>query len=102
MIVLAHKKIGKTEAVSQHVVYIGPSIPRLVQSNTAFAGALPERLEQWVLKHSLFQSFIIPASELAAGRKELTAPGTALSRLYDEAVRIINNKQRCPERRTDV
>lgn len=91
------KKIAETETVSttetviekpaakakaQTVMYIGPSIPNVVQASTVFKdGILPEALKKCVEEKPYMKKLLVPLAELSAAMKELNG-NSALSSIY--------------------
>ena len=65
------------------VMYIGPSIPNVVQASTVFKnGLLPETLKKCVEEKPYMKKLLVPITELAAATKELNSGKSALSTIY--------------------
>ena len=62
------------------VMYVGPTIPNLVQNSTTFKnGMLPEALEKCVKEKPYMQKLFVAIEELPAAVKELNDNKSALS-----------------------
>ena len=78
-----------TEAVTkkpatkeQTVMYIGPSIPNVVQASTVFKdGILTEALKKCVEEKTYMKKLFVPLAELPAAMKELNG-NSAISSIY--------------------
>lgn len=71
-----------TKAKAQTVMYIGPSIPNVVQASTVFKdGILPEALKKCVEEKPYMKKLLVPVKELPAAMKELNC-SSALSAIY--------------------
>ena len=71
---------AKTQTVT--VMYIGPSIPNVVQASTVFKdGILPEALKKRVEEKPYMKKLLVPLAELPAAMKELNV-SSALSSIY--------------------
>ena len=67
------------------MIYIGPSIDHLIQTGAAFAGGYPPKVEAALKKEPFLYDLMIPVSQLAEARKELSKPGSGLAALYRRA-----------------
>lgn len=76
------KPATKAKAQTVTVMYIGPSIPNVVQASTVFKdGILPEALKKSVEGKPYMKKLFVPLAELPAAMKELNGSG-ALSTIY--------------------
>lgn len=77
------KPVTKKPATKeQTVMYIGPSIPNVVQASTVFKdGILPEALKKCVEEKPYMKKLLVPLEELPAAMKELNS-SSALSAIY--------------------
>ena len=74
-------KARKAERVS--VMYIGPSIPNVVQASTVFKyGILSEALKKCVEEKPYIKKLLVPIPELPAAMKELNSGKGAISSIY--------------------
>lgn len=65
------------------VMYIGPSIPNVVQASTVFKyGILPEALNKFAEGKPYIKKLLVPIQELPAAMKELNSGKGALSTIY--------------------
>lgn len=72
----------KPATKAQTVMYIGPSIPNVVQASTVFKdGVLPEALKKCVEEKPYMKKLLVPLTELSAAMKELNS-SSALSTIY--------------------
>ena len=85
-VVTAAETVSKkpaTKAKAQTVMYIGPSIPHVVQASTVFKdGVLPEALKKCVEEKPYMKKLLVPITELPAAMKELHGGKSALSTIY--------------------
>lgn len=66
----------------QTVMYIGPSIPNVVQASTVFKdGILTETLEKCVKEKPYMKKLLVPLEELPAAMRELNG-NSAISSIY--------------------
>ena len=76
------KPATKAKAQDVTVMYIGPSIPNVVQASTVFKdGVLPEALKKCVEDKPYMKKLLVPLAELAAAMKELNG-NSALNSIY--------------------
>lgn len=74
--------IKKPAAKAQTVMYIGPSIPNVVQTSTVFKdGVLPGPLKKCVEEKPYMKKLLVPIKELPAAMKELNG-SSALNSIY--------------------
>ena len=74
------KPAAKEAAVT--VMYIGPSIPNVVQASTVFKdGVLSETLKKCVEEKPYMKKLLVPLAELPAAMKELNG-SSALNSIY--------------------
>lgn len=79
---VSKKPAAKVKA-KQDVMYIGPSIPNVVQASTVFKGGiLPEALKKCVEEKPYMKKLLVPIKELPAAMKELHGGKSALSTIY--------------------
>lgn len=80
--------IKKPSTKEQTVMYIGPSIPNVVQASTVFKdGVLPETLKKCVEEKPYMKKLFVPLTELPTAMKELNS-NSALSSIY----RMVKNE----------
>ena len=73
-------------------VYLGPSFYGIIQKGTVLTGRYSSKMEKLLLKHPFLGGLIVPTSELAEKRKELTRRGSELEALYRRAEQIKEGK----------
>ena len=72
----------KPTTKAQTVMYIGPSIPNVVQASTVFKdGVLSEALKKRVEEKPYMKKLLVPLAELPAAMKELNG-SSALNSIY--------------------
>ena len=72
----------KPTTQEQTVMYIGPSIPNVVQASTVFKnGVLTEALKKCVEEKPYMKKLLVPLEELPAAMKELNS-NSAISSIY--------------------
>lgn len=72
----------KPTTKAQTVMYIGPSIPNVVQASVVFKdGVLPEALKKCVEEKPYMKKLLVPIEELPAAMKELNG-SSALNSIY--------------------
>ena len=72
----------KPTTKAQTVMYIGPSIPNVVQASTVFKdGILTETLEKCVKEKPYMKKLLVPLEELPAAMRELNG-NSAISSIY--------------------
>ena len=77
------KADGAATKAPEAVVYLGPTIPRLVSTGTVFAGGkLPEALENKANQVPALRALIVPVSQYAEAVQGLKKPGR-LKTLYE-------------------
>ena len=77
---VTEKPAAKEKTIT--VMYIGPSIPNVVQASTVFKdGILPETLKKCVEEKPYMKKLLVPLAELPAAMKELKG-NSALSTIY--------------------
>ena len=71
-----------TKVKAQTVMYVGPSIPNVVQASTVFKdGILPEALKKCVEEKPYMKKLLVPIKELPAAMKELNS-NSAMNSIY--------------------
>ena len=72
----------KPATKEQTVMYIGPSIPNVVQASTVFKnGVLTETLKKCVEEKPYMKKLLVPLEELPTAMKELNS-NSAISSIY--------------------
>lgn len=71
------------KAHQQKVVYIGASIPGMVQSNTVYNNGVPEELVKLGMERPAVKNLIVPVEKLAAAKKEIGIVNSALRICFD-------------------
>ena len=84
---MAKKFIEEKKEVG--MCYIGPTIPRVAQSNTVYKNGLPSQLEQWMEKYPVFRSLLVPVTGIVEVRREIREIGSEKNLVYQEAKKII-------------
>lgn len=83
--VIKKKKIQEPKIEPVSVMYVGPSIPNVVQSSTVFKdGVLPAAVQMYVESKPYVSRLLIPISELPKAIKELNVEKSALSVIYNK------------------
>lgn len=65
-------------------MYIGPTIPGVVEKNRIFSGALPEQVQKRKEENISFSRLIVPMDQLIAARTELDTKGSVLAVCYSK------------------
>lgn len=75
---------AEPEKPKEAVVYIGPTIERLVNHGTIYeGGVIPEYLEEKIREIPAIRGLIVPVSELAYAAREITREDGRYKMLYD-------------------
>lgn len=61
------------------VIYIGPTIPGLVERNRIYLGHLPEEVTQRRIEDPYFGRLFVPVDQLITARQEMETPGSVLA-----------------------
>lgn len=78
---------NKVADVPETVVYLGPSIPNVVEHGAIFENAaITKALETKIYEKPLLKSLLIPISGLAKARAELQNAESGISKLYAKAL----------------
>lgn len=77
------RKQKQEENRTETVMYIGPSIPEIVQEGTVFNNGLPGELEEFVGKYPMAKSFLVTMDEASRKRREVKTKGSGLNILYN-------------------
>lgn len=77
-------------------IYIGPTIPGLVEKNRIFRDydKIPENIQQLADRDKCFARMFIPPDKLITARKELASKGSVLAVSYCIVSSGINNRYR--------
>lgn len=68
------------------VMYIGPTIKRVVSTNTIFNNGLPDRLKQKISEEPVIGTLIVPVNGLSEARKKLNEPASAIRACYEQVL----------------
>lgn len=72
-----------TAKKTEHVIYIGPTIKGVVQSNTAFTNGYPEKLKKYLEDNPIAKELIVPVKNLADARKQLKDVNSPLAVFFN-------------------
>lgn len=82
----------KQPAVSREevvIVYVGPTIPKVAQSNTVYKNGIPGQLKVWIEQYPVFGSLLVPLRGIAEVRREIGIGESEKNLVYQEAKRIV-------------
>lgn len=65
-------------------MYIGPTVPGIVEKNRIFRGTLPERVRKEADGNPSFARLIIPVDDLVTARRQLSVKGSVLAVSFEE------------------
>ena len=90
------EEIPKTISVpinknDEPLVYVGPTIKNLVESNTCFNNGLPEVLKERCDKCSTLSALVVPLSKYAEVSKELAIDDSSMALFYEKVRKEIDN-----------
>lgn len=78
--------VAKAAPVPVTVIYIGPSIPGVVTTNTIFNNGISTELETLKGKLPAIKELIVPVDKLVAARAKLRDRKSATSICYEKAL----------------
>ena len=65
-------------------MYIGPTVPGVVEKNRIFTDKLPEQVQKLKEENISFSRLIVPVDQLIAARTELHTKGSVLAVCYSK------------------
>lgn len=71
-------------------MYIGPTIPGIVRSNTIYMGELPNRLKELIGELPVINSLIVSIEALTEAKKALAEQGSVENVAYE---RVLNYRK---------
>lgn len=74
-------------------MYMGPSIPGVVKSNTVFIGELPKELTAVAEKLPEINKLVIPVSEITDAKKALSEQGSIESVSYNVILKYLKGER---------
>lgn len=74
--------MSRKKQTSGQMVYVGPTIPGVVKSNTIFQNSLPAALSERMEQDGVVKSLVIPLEDWPRVRQDLAAQRGTISRLY--------------------
>ena len=77
---------------TKQVMYVGPTIPGLVEKNRIYLGELPEKIQKRVESDRSFARLFVPVDDLVAARQMLTDKTSVLSVSYRKVLKELNNE----------
>ena len=63
----------------EQIMYIGPTIPGVVERNRIFRGKLPDEVEKRAKEDRYFKNLLIPVDKLITARQELSKKGSVMA-----------------------
>lgn len=90
---MAKKQFAVGDREETSVSYVGPTIPKIAQSNTVYKNGIPHPLEAWMHQHPVFRSLLVPVKGIAEVRREIGRLGSEKNLVYREAEKIIEGGQ---------
>lgn len=83
------KKQSADEREVMKLVYVGPSVPNVVQTNTVYKNGIPGTLKKWIEKYPLFGALLVPVRGISKVRLEMRDAGSEKNLIFHEAEKII-------------
>lgn len=74
------------------VMYIGPTIKKVVVKNTIFNNGLPAALEEQKKKMPILGSLIVPVEQLVEARKNMNKSSSAIRTCYEQVLSILQEE----------
>lgn len=72
----------------ESVMYVGPSLERIVQEGTVFRNSYPEKFKRVLNSYPILQDLIVPVESLAKVKKSIRDPESNISMVYRKANKI--------------
>lgn len=72
----------------ESVMYVGPSLERIVQEGTVFRNGYPEKFKRVLNSYPILQDLIVPVESLAEVKKSIRNPESDISMVYRKAEKI--------------
>lgn len=72
----------KNTETSEILIYVGPTIPNVISTNSIFNNGIPKQLQELISIKPYVSALLVPIEKLAQARVELRNPGSAFSVLY--------------------
>lgn len=72
----------------ESVMYVGPSLERIVQEGTVFRNGYPEKFKRVLNSYPILQDLIVPVESLAEVKKSIRNPESNISMVYRKAEKI--------------
>lgn len=72
----------------ESVMYVGPSLERIVQEGTVFRNGYPEKFKRVLNSYPILQDLIVPVESLAKVKKSIRDPESDISMVYRKAEKI--------------
>ena len=91
------KKSRAGTCPSGFYIYIGPTIPGLIQANTIYRGSREHALtdaKEAIEKYPLIKTLIVPGDYLPVARLRIKTPGNALHANYVKLVEQVKDVRR--------
>lgn len=70
------------------LMYVGPSLERIVQEGTVFRNGYPEKVKRVLNNYPILQDLIVPVESLAKVKKSIRNPESNISMVYRKAEKI--------------
>jgi hypothetical protein len=72
----------------ESVMYVGPSLERIVQEGAVFRNGYPEKFKRVLNSYPILQDLIVPVESLAEVKKSIRNPESDISMVYRKAEKI--------------
>lgn len=72
----------------ESVMYVGPTLERIVQEGTVFRNGYPEKFMRVLNTYPVLQDLIVPVESLAKVKKSIRNPESDISMVYRKAEKI--------------
>ena len=89
-------KIVKSNIEYQHLVYIGPSLPMGLKSNTVLCGGIEnikEYYKEVIKKYPQVEHLIVPVGKLGELKEKAHTHGNIINKYYDDVVSAMGDNK---------